>query len=285
MSGSGGQLSSCSLFDMHCHLDFMDDREAVSVADDAAAVGLGLYSVTVEPAGLARASTLLGSCSNVCVGLGLHPWWVADGRCGQTDIRDFETAAQDTRFIGEVGLDFGARAQRLAKATGMDGQRMRQVQTEAFERVLKACSGGGKLLSIHAVAAASDVLDALDKAGTLPGNDVIFHWFSGSSDELQRAVQTGCFFSVNARMLASRRGREYARVIPQDRLLIETDEPSEQGGRIDAQTLRTHLEETLDDLQAIRGKDVSELIAQTSCRLLERSWRGAVRGSEERIRA
>ena len=55
----------------------------------------------------------------------------------------------------------------------------------------------------------------------------IFHWFSGSSAQLKRARDLGCFFSVNAFMLQTKRGREYAKAIPLDRLLIETDLPEE----------------------------------------------------------
>ena len=37
--------------------------------------------------------------------------------------------------------------------------------------------GGGKVLSIHAVKAAGEALDVLERAGALAGNACIFHWF------------------------------------------------------------------------------------------------------------
>ena len=61
----------------------------------------------------------------------------------------FERLAKDERFIGEVGLDFGR-----------DRTATRDVQVAAFERVARACAGGGKVLSIHAVKAAGEALDA-----------------------------------------------------------------------------------------------------------------------------
>ena len=66
---------------------------------------------------------------------------------------------------------------------------------------------------------------------------IIFHWFSGTSDELVRARDADCYFSVNERMLASKRGREYARQIPLDRLLLETDAPAEANAETSAQSL------------------------------------------------
>ena len=73
------------------------------------------------------------------------------------------------------------------------------------------------------------MLDALERTGTAEGCRCVLHWFSGSSDELWRAVRLGCLFSLGERALATRRGREYARVLPAERLLVETDLPEAAG--------------------------------------------------------
>ena len=73
-----------------------------------------------------------------------------------------------------------------------------------------------------------DTLESNDLLKDVPNSPtIIFHWFSGTSDEFVRARIAGCYFSVNERMLATKRGREYARQIPLDRLLLETDAPAE----------------------------------------------------------
>ncbi len=46
----------------------------------------------------------------------------------------------------------------------------------------------------------------------------IIHWFSGSSEELQRAIKLGCW-SLLAMSLKTKRGREYAKVYPKDKPL------------------------------------------------------------------
>lgn len=252
-------MTGLQLFDMHCHLDFAPDARAA--AHGLAKRGAGAFSVTVEPSGFERFSALLAGCENVRVGLGLHPWWVADGRCGEADVEAFARLARATRFIGEVGLDFGKRCEGA-----------REAQVAAFARVAEACADGGRVLSVHAVRAAADVLDALAGAGALGGNAVVFHWFSGTSDELGRAVDAGCFFSLNPRMLASRRGRAYARAIPEDRLLLETDAPGQPGDPYDPAAEVALLERMLDDLADLRAVSRGRLaarIAETGARLLD----------------
>ena len=206
--------SASALFDLHCHLDF--DPDVRVAAQELAELDMGAFSTTVTPEGYEWACELLEPFGNVRGGLGLHPWWIADGRLGSQDVALFERLAKDERFIGEVGLDFGR-----------DRAATRDMQVAAFERVARACASGGKVLSIHAVKAAGEALDVLERAGALAGNACIFHWFSGTSDELQRAVRAGCFFSINPRMLASKRGRAYAQAVPAERLLLETDAPSQ----------------------------------------------------------
>ena len=254
---SSAPVEDAPFIDMHCHLDFAPN--AASAAAELAACGAGAFAVTVTPAGFERASKDLADNAAIRVGLGMHPWWVADGRVDECDVECFEALASTTRFVGEVGLDFGPKHDTS-----------RDVQLAAFERVAGACAGGGKLLSLHAVKAADAVLDVLDRCGALANNECIFHWFSGSSDELQRVLHAGCFISINPRMLATKRGREYARIIPADRLLLETDAPPE-GAPYEVAAEQVTLKRLLEEMAALRHVSPQELvtpIAETSTRLL-----------------
>ena len=250
------------LYDMHCHLDFMSN--ATQVARDAAESGLSFFATTVTPRGYKYAAKYLRDEPNVRVGVGLHPWWVADGRCGLDDIEEAESLVFDARFVGEVGLDYSpAHAPESSFAR----------QRCAFEKIARACSEGAeehgpKLISIHAVRSARAILDTLELTGCIHNCRCIFHWFSGTSDELHRAVKGGCWFSVNEMMLATRRGREYARQIPEDRLLLETDLPPGEDVVFSAGEVSASLERTLTQLNAIRGTDVREVVADNSRSLL-----------------
>ena len=223
------------LFDAHCHLDLMARPDAV--ADEATALGMGLFDCGVDPRDFASANKRARSRSNIFAGIGLHPWWLADGRCGAAEINLLCKVAAQERFIGEVGLDFSARC------AGSE-----PLQTQALDQLCNALVHyplAGRVISIHAVRSAGTVLDALESYGLLTPSPnspaIIFHWFSGTSNEFDRARNAGCYFSVNERMLATKRGREYARQIPLDRLLLATDAPAEPQADASARQLITSL--------------------------------------------
>jgi TatD DNase family protein len=56
----------------------------------------------------------------------------------------------------------------------------------------------------------------------------VLHWFTGTRAEARRAVDLGCYFSINAEMLDSNRHRELVAALPLERLLTETDGPFTQ---------------------------------------------------------
>ena len=75
-------------------------------------------------------------------------------------------------------------------------------------------------------------------------------------------------FSVNEMMLRTRRGREYARQIPADRLLLETDLPPGRDIPFDPGGIASSLEHTLAELQAIRDMDLRSVIIRNTSSLL-----------------
>ena len=53
----------------------------------------------------------------------------------------------------------------------------------------------------------------------------ILHWYSGNLTVLKEALEIGCYFSVNIRMLMSQKARRILEMIPMERLILETDSP------------------------------------------------------------
>jgi TatD DNase family protein len=201
---------------MHVHLGFM--RDAPAVVREAEEAGLGLFACSVTPGEYERLSHEL-AVPHARVAAGLHPWWVADGRCMQEDAERVAEFARMTRFVGEIGLDASPKHVPAGSLPA---------QIRAFETICEACAQASEpdaphVLSIHAVHTGSVALDVLGRTGALESCRCIFHWFSGTSDELHRAVRAGCWFSMNTMGLQTRKGREYAKLIPSNRLLTETD--------------------------------------------------------------
>lgn len=233
------------------------------VAHEAATMGLGLFDCGIDPRDFATANKRASSSPNVIAGVGLHPWWIADGRYGTAEVDLLCELTIRERFIGEVGLDFSPRF------AGTE-----EIQTQAFERLCQALLQNpltGRVLSIHAVRAAGATLDILESNGLLKDTPnsptIIFHWFSGASDELVHARHTGCFFSINERMLATKRGREYARQIPLNRLLLETDAPAEPDAKTSAWQLVDSLirtSEIISTLKDCAAESVKSVVLENS---------------------
>lgn len=126
----------------------------------------------------------------------------------------FKKLINETRFIGEIGLDYTKKSKEDVMC-----------QTEIFEKIIKWCSGKNKLLSVHSRSASKKVVDILNGFdGT-----VILHWYSGGITDLRRAIEQGCYFSINHQMLQSVNGRNIVGNIPVDRILLESDAPFTKG--------------------------------------------------------
>ena len=196
--------------DFHTHLDLYPDLPAAIAACDRRRTAT--LTVTTTPKAFVRNRELADVSEFVRVGLGLHPQLVAE-RSGEIVL--FEKLIRRSRYIGEVGLDAGARHYRSL-----------ELQKSIFERILRLCAAeGGKVLSIHSVRATKSVLDMLEKNLPSHRGTAVLHWFSGNVREARRGVSIGCYFSCNERMLATPNGRRILHEIPEDRLLTETDGP------------------------------------------------------------
>ena len=228
-----------------------------AVADEAAAMDLGLFDCGVDPRDFAAAKKRTSRHPNIIAGVGLHPWWLADGRCGAAEIDLLCELAAQERFIGEIGLDFSAHF------AGTE-----EMQTQAFTLLCQTLSQrpvAGRVLSIHAVRSAGVVLDILESHGLFADKTdsptIIFHWFSGTSAGLTRARNAGCYFSVNERMLATKRGREYARQIPLERMLLETDAPAEPQTDASVLMLATSLTNAARSVSVLKNCDTGRIEA------------------------
>lgn len=151
----------------------------------------GLYTLRPDAA----------SSESLVWGLGSHPG-VAQ-TVAQFDGDAFVKAVERFAIIGEVGLD------RRGDDAG---------QMAMFRSVLRAAEGQPVLLSVHSTGRCTAVLDEIERA---PHPGVVLHWFNGSAIEVSRAVDLGCYFSVNAAMTPAVLKR-----IPLERVLTETDFPA-----------------------------------------------------------
>ena len=251
-------MSNLTYFDAHVHANLMDSP--LNVARSSSEAGLGLFTCSVTPHDYLELAPQLTQ-NNIRVGLGAHPWHISDGRVTEKDIELLLELMEQTPYVGEIGLDFSSRY-------CVDG--LQELQVKAFTKICKRTAelshnGQPRVLSMHTVRSVDAVLDILEQTGAAQACIPIIHWFSGSSNELQRAIKLGCWFSVGEMSLKTKRGREYAKVYPKDKLLTETDLPSSNQTDIDSADIVDSLKRALLGLSEARGYSVqSEVMANAA---------------------
>lgn len=243
--------------DLHCHLDLYEDFvTAVREAEESEVFTL---TVTTTPKAWPRNREVTESTRYVRAALGLHPQLVHERA---DEITLWERYLSEARYIGEVGIDAGPRFYRSL-----------DLQKEIFRHILQKCNAAGnKILTVHSVRSAKTVLDLIERNFSLSQGKVILHWFSGSKSDAQRAIEMGCYFSVNAEMLANEKGQQLLSRIPDDRLLTETDGPfTHLNERIVQPSDVRHTVELIADSRRAGAEDTKLRIALNLKKLLETS--------------
>lgn len=210
-------IATAGLVDFHCHLDLYPDHAAA--VRDAEAAGVFTLAVTTTPHAWPRNHELAQRTKHVRAALGLHPQLVAER---ENEIELWDRHLSETRYVGEVGLDAGPRFFKSLDA-----------QKRVFQHVLQRCAeAGGKIITVHSVRSARVVLDLVETHLPPERGKIVLHWFTGTKSEAKRALELGCYFSINAAMLSNERHVPMVQEIPLDRFLTETDGPfTRTGGR------------------------------------------------------
>ena len=91
------------LIDTHFHLDLMDNMQ--SLIQEFRTSDICVFAVGTTPKAYEREAQFCAGVENIKVGVGLHPQLVAErGR----EINLILNLIKESRFIGEVGLDFNS---------------------------------------------------------------------------------------------------------------------------------------------------------------------------------
>jgi len=198
------------IYDMHCHLDLIPNFQ--SFISEHKSDDLKVLAVTTTPRAYEKEVNYCRKNNNIKVALGLHPQLVKDRG---HEIEVFRRYVISAKYIGEIGLDFSK--QYYAS---------KENQMKIFREIVRLCSiHSGKVISIHSLRSEKYVLDILGEYYCASKNKCILHWYTGSNAQLKRAIEMGCFFSINQRMLNTDKGKSIIHQIPSDRILLESDMP------------------------------------------------------------
>jgi TatD DNase family protein len=211
------------LIDTHCHLTFDDLAAQVEqVLTRANQAGVKAFvNVSTTPADAWRAFDLLGGHPEVFFALGIHP---------HEAEREAERLAELKRFFEDGYLHPMIRRRIVAIGeTGLDFHydfAPRDKQSALFRAQLEFACAVDLPVVIHARDAERQACDLLNEFPPLKGR-VVFHCYSGDEATAERILSDGYWISLTGLVTFKKAAtvQAVARLIPDDRLLIETDAP------------------------------------------------------------
>lgn len=252
------------MIDSHCHLDdkrFDADRDAV--IDRALAAGIEtMVSIGTGdgPPDLEAAIRIADRYAPVVATVGVHPHDAA--KATDSTLGELEALLKHPKVIalGEIGLDyhyaFSPRGRQMA----------------VFLDQLALARSAGRPVVIHTREAWPDTFSMLDEhwaSGSLDGASPggIMHCFTGGVAEAEISLRLGFHVSFSGIVTYpnSFEIQEAAKIVPLDRLLIETDAPylapvPHRGGRNEP----AFVGQTARKLAELRGETPEQIIAATT---------------------
>lgn len=204
------------LFDTHAHLDdsqFDTDREEVI----AKIKGAGIYNVMEIGSSVENSETAVEIAEAhdfIYCSVGIHPEYAETAKDADFDrIKDLALSHPKVKAIGEIGIDYH-----------YEDCASREKQIACFERQIDMAKELSLPIIVHDRESKGDVLNILREKQVSRG---VVHCFSGSAETAKILVNMGLMISFTGVITFknARRAIEALKVIPTDRLMIETDSP------------------------------------------------------------
>lgn len=251
-------------YDAHNHLQdgrLGPHREAIV----ASLSTLGLRQAVVAGSGIddwPQVAELARQHAWVLPSFGVHPWYVKEQPADWQSqlirfLNEFPNAG-----IGEIGLD-----------RWIDNADV-PMQTKFFTEQFAVAASMNRAASIHCLQAFG-LLEAQLRASPRSTRGFLLHSYGGPLEMVPALVKLGAFFSVSPYFLHERKARQWQtfKLVPIDRLLVETDAPdmwppthlnSRKLVSADGSELNhpANIDLMYDHLAALRGMTVTALAEQ-----------------------
>lgn len=249
------------LFDTHCHFETDCEEEIASILRRAATAGVtrlmavgGSEELNRSAAAAARIARASPDMPGVAIALG----WDRDqaGSAATLPAIDYSGVAA----VGEIGLDYYYRGAE------------RKEQMALFARQLELAKALDLPVVIHTREADDDTLGLLRD---IPSRGII-HCFTGSPQFCRALLDLGFMISISGIVTfrAADNVRESAILIPDDRILIETDSPFlapvPMRGKQNEPAFIVHTAQFLANLRSTPLPDFAALATANAVRTLKR---------------
>jgi TatD DNase family protein len=210
------------VIDSHCHLaDEAFEADLPAVVERARAAGVSAALVILsagDEAEASRARRVRELWAEVRFAVGIHPHHAgrhaADVAAGLALVRTAATdLGADAVAVGEIGLDYYYDFSP------------RDVQQAVFRGQLRLAAELELPVVIHMRDAADDTFAIIRREGA--GVRTVFHCFTGNAETARRALDLGAWLSFAGIVTFPKAVelQDAARLVPEDRFLVETDSP------------------------------------------------------------
>lgn len=245
------------LIDSHCHLChgrlYQQADEVLARAAEA-----GARQVVCAAADLHESKTALALArrrENVFCLAGVHPHEAKDAPDGYLHVLEDMLADEACVALGEIGLDYHYDFSP------------REDQRRVFAEQLALAGRLACLIVIHTREAFDDTLAILREAGA-GGERLVFHSCTEGRDNLRHILDLGATVSFSGIVTFKKADdlRASARLVPADRMLVETDAPylSPEPVRKDKTNEPANVAHVAACLARVRQTPPEELARQTS---------------------
>ena len=250
------------LIDSHVHLEmpqFDEDRKEVINRFLVNGVGL-IINIGSSLENSKKAVELARKHKFIYATVGIHPHDIKNANA-QT-YAEIETLLKNEKVVavGETGLDY------------YKNYSPHNVQVEGFKRQIQIAKKHNKPIIVHCREAEDEVLSILknESAKEIGG---IIHCFSGSMQFADECLNLGFYisFSGNITYPKAKNLREVVKIVPSDRLLIETDapflSPQSKRGKRNEPAFVQYVAEKVAELKILSREDVERNISRNIHRL------------------
>jgi len=225
------------LIDTHCHLTDPKIIDVKRVIKEARAVGVEMMFLQPTDIEDSKRVVAVAEQEGLYAMVGVQPEKVENlyrfripdvtvgaGRSGMTEsVTTYLTkelikiikGSKRVIGVGEIGLDFSWDKERKTKGK----------QVEIFSAQMELATRLALPVVIHMRDAEKEMLEVLTKMDKLPRGE--FHCFAGSEEFLKYILEKGFYVGVagNVTFKSAHELRRIIKMVPLDRLLLETDAP------------------------------------------------------------